>query len=115
MQTLVQVTVIKAHWGLGDGLDRGGVGKGASRLVQPGSWPAQVGGRGILCGQEHWQRVWAQGSAMYSLLDTLKWRALGDISGEMLRDSDSCGFTASKHRSVLRGTLMAVEARAVSK
>ena len=37
VQTSVQGTVIKAHWGLGDGLDRGGVGKGASRLVQPGS------------------------------------------------------------------------------
>ena len=52
---------------------------------------------------------------MYSLLDMLKWRALGDLSREMLRDSDSCGFTPSKNRSVLRGTLMAVEARAVSK
>ena len=62
VQTLVKATVIKAHWGPGDGLDREGVGKGASRLVQPGSWLAQVGGRGILCGQEHWQRVWAQGN-----------------------------------------------------
>ena len=62
VQTFVKVTVKKPHWGLSDGLDRGGVGKGASRLVQPGSWPAQVGGRGILCSQEQWQRVWAQGN-----------------------------------------------------
>lgn len=28
--------------------------------------------------------------------DMLKWRGLGDISGEMLRDSDSHGFSVQK-------------------
>ena len=32
VQTFVKVTVKKPHWVLSDGLDSGGVGKGASRL-----------------------------------------------------------------------------------
>lgn len=89
VQTLVKVTVIKAHWGPGDGLDRrSGVGikAGPARfLACTGGWQRHS------LRPEHWQRVWLRGNS-----DMLKWSGLGDISGEMLRDKNHVGLQFKK-------------------